>query len=196
LAHQPAVWVEISPTLPAVHTLKRQVPLPPDVLPIAKKLCRVPVLGVTLLPENQPTGNPDGTNIDSTGPETQDIILPPPRKITKDARHVLPMPKKINQPPQKMSPPQVNLPVRPSTYSPAVYASTDPKVWYNALLAVHHQLRESPETRIPYGQAANFHIRASKLKLVEEREITSDLKHLKSKLRDFRHMLQTRLNSV
>ena len=103
--------------------------------------------------------------------------------------------------------------MQPSTYSPAVYASNNPmvvflyylywnirliysQVWYNALMAAHNELRESPETPIPYGQAANFHIRANRCRLAEERETNAELKHLKSKLRGLQHMLQTWLNEV
>jgi hypothetical protein len=162
-----------------------------ELLPVAKKMRSVAELGMKSSKVNPLPRNPDGSSTASLGSGRQDIILPIPQKT---ATEVLLMPRKISHPPPQITPANVNLPVRPTMYNPADYDSTNPKVWHNALLAAHCQLRESPETRIPYGQAANFHIRASEVKLAEEEEITSDLGHLKSKLTDLRHMLQTRLN--
>ena len=63
-------------------------------------------------------------------------------------------------------------------------------------MAAHKQLHESPDTRIPYGQAVKFHVNANERRLSQERVMTSELKSLKSKLRDLQHVLQTRLNEV
>ena len=68
------------------------------------------------------------------------------------------------------------------------------QVWHNALMAAHNELRGSQDTRIPYGQAVKFHNDANKRRLSQGRVITSELKSLKSKLRDLQHMLRTRLN--
>ena len=209
---------ELPPALPPVRTLKRHAQVS-EVLPIGKKLRPVPGLGSIPLPENHPARNPARIDTQSPGREGNNIILPIPRKMTKDNRQVLPIPRVISHQirgphqPQKIRPEEVNRRMQPSTYSPAVYASNNPtvvflyylywnirliysQVWYNALMVAHNELRESPETRIPYGQAANFHIHANRHRLSEERETNAELKHLKSKLRGLQHMLQTRLNEV
>ena len=292
LSQPPPVFEELPPVKPVGGTSKRQVLLPPEVLPVAKKLRPTPVpvppevllvakkvrpTPVAVPPEVLPVArklrptppgvtpltpaeNPHGSNIESGVPEVLPVarklcplpvtsnpslgyprgsnlegvgaaVLPLPKKLrpapvgieilhvakmrsvaelrvkastvnplprnpdgSSTATEVLPIPRKINRPPPQVTPANVNLSGRPTIYNPADYDPTNPKVWHNALLEAHYQLRESPETRIPYGQAANFHIRASEVKLAEEEEITSDLGHLKSKLTDLRRMLQTRLN--
>ena len=182
---------------------------------------------MTPLPDNHSTGKLAGTHTERSVWEPNDTLLPMPHKMARNECEILPIPRKITHriplkvqgdngilqlnlgpdQPQKMTPQQVTLPLHPSSYSPAIYDSTNPvvessyinyrliysQVWYNALMAAHNELYES---QIPYGQAVKFHINTNECRLSQERMMTSELKSLKSKLRDLQHVLQTHLNEV
>ncbi len=63
-------------------------------------------------------------------------------------------------------------------------------------MAAHKELRESPETRIPYGQAAKFNIKATRKKLEEEIQIRQEMEQIKSSMLQVTTMMETWLNDV
>lgn len=107
------------------------------------------------------------------------------------AMKLLPSPKRMHQPTAAPSRQFVS----PATYSPALGDSTNPQIWHDALLAAHHEIQGAPEIRTSYDDAAMDRIWANEVKLMEEKEVISDLRHLTSRVKDFRQMLQTRLKN-
>ena len=63
-------------------------------------------------------------------------------------------------------------------------------------MAAHKELRESPETRIPYGQAAKFNIKMTQKKLEEEVQIRQEMEQIKSSVVQVTAMMETWLNDV
>ena len=63
-------------------------------------------------------------------------------------------------------------------------------------MAAHKELRESPETRIPYGQAAKFNIKVTRQKLEEEIQIRQEMEQIKSSVSQVTAMMETWLNDV
>jgi len=63
-------------------------------------------------------------------------------------------------------------------------------------MAAHKELRESPETRIPYGQAAKFNIKMTRKKLEEEIQIRQEMEQIKSSMLQVTTMMETWLNDV
>jgi hypothetical protein len=145
VSHQTLVSNELPLGFPLVHMSKRQAPVSPKILPMGKKLRPTP--GVSSR-HNHPTRNPAEIDIESSGRQTKDTPFPIPRQMAMNDREILPMPRKvihrvppqgrgdnaISRPnlglvqPQKMTPQRVTLPLYPSSYSPAVYDSTNPEV--------------------------------------------------------------------
>jgi len=63
-------------------------------------------------------------------------------------------------------------------------------------MAAHKDLRESRDTRIPYGQAANFNINATRKKLEAELELSQELEQVRSSSWQVTTILETLLNDT
>ena len=113
-----------------------------EILPIPRKISSTPLL------DTHPTGNLVGTDTEMSSQEPNDTLLPSPCRMGRNKHEIHPIPRKIthqislkrqgdngmlwpnmgSDQPQKMTPQQVKLALHPSSYSLAIYDSTNPAV--------------------------------------------------------------------
>jgi hypothetical protein len=60
-------------------------------------------------------------------------------------------------------------------------------------MEAHKKLRESPGTRVPYGQAAIFYINATRTELEEQQQIRAELEKAKSQLTALTLSMQSKI---